>query len=46
MLEDRSKIPFDELETRLIEETGEGRDELRKKILDAKVKRVEKVAAK
>ena len=45
MVEDNSKIPFDGLEGRLIEETTEGKDALRSKILAAKLKRAEKVAA-
>ena len=45
MIEDNAKIPFDELESRLIDETTEGKEALRAKIQAAKIKRAEKVAA-
>ena len=48
LLGDHSKIPFEALESRLIEETNDvkARAELKQKILMAKVKRIEKIAEK
>ena len=46
MLENKDDIPFDELEKQLIEEaeTSEERNDLKKRIHTAKIKRIEKMA--
>ena len=48
LIENKKDIPFDELEQRLLEEADSDSEklELKKKILDAKVKRIEKVLEK
>ena len=45
LLENRSSIPFDDLEDKLIEEADSEKEkkELKEKILSAKIKRIEKV---